>query len=72
MVIAFQANVYELRQPYPAMPRASGFVDTVQAIARGARAFGRPVLVVHGDNHVLEIESFKDNVMRPVPNTFRL
>lgn len=72
VVIAFQANVYELRAPYPAMPRASGFVDTVQAIARGARAFGKPVLVVHGDNHVLEIETFKDNVMRPVPNTFRL
>jgi hypothetical protein len=72
VVVAFQANVYELRQPYPAMPRASGFVDTVVAISRGARAFGKPVLVVHGDNHVLEIESFKDNVMRPVPNTLRL
>jgi len=72
VVIAFQANVYELRQPYPAMPRASGFVDTVQAISRGARAFGRPVLVVHGDNHTLEIESFKDTAMRPVPRTFRL
>jgi hypothetical protein len=72
VVIAFQANVYELRAPHPAMPRASGFIDTVQAIARGARAFGRPVLVVHGDNHVLEIESFKDTAMRPVPNTLRL
>jgi hypothetical protein len=72
VVIAFQANVYELRTPYPAMPRASGFIDTVQAIARGARAFGKPVLVVHGDNHVLEIESFKDTAMRPVPNTLRL
>jgi hypothetical protein len=72
VVIAFQANLYDLRTPYPAMPRASGFLDTVRAIATGARAFGKPVLVVHGDNHVLEIESFKDNVMRPVPNTFRL
>jgi molybdopterin-guanine dinucleotide biosynthesis protein A len=72
VVIAFQANVYDLRQSYPAMPPASGFVGTVQAISRGARAFGKPVLVVHGDNHVLELESFKDTVMRPVPNTFRL
>ncbi len=61
-----------MRAQYPAIPRASGFGDTVQAIARGARAFGKPVLVVHGDNHVLEIETFKDNVMRPVPNTLRL
>jgi hypothetical protein len=37
VVIAFQANVYEMRQSYPAMPRASGFLDAVQAIARGAR-----------------------------------
>jgi hypothetical protein len=72
VVIAFQANVYDLRQGYPALPRASGFVDTVQAIAKGARAFGKPVLVVHGDNHVLELESFKDASLRPVPNTFRL
>jgi hypothetical protein len=72
VVIAFQANVYELRQNYPAMPRASGFIDTVQAIAKGARAFGRPVLVVHGDHHALELESFKDTALRPVPNTFRL
>ena len=50
VAIAFQANVYGLRQPYPAMPRASGFIDTVQAITRGARAFGKPVLGVHGDN----------------------
>jgi len=29
-------------------------------------------LLVHGDHHVLELESFKDASMRPVPNTFRL
>jgi hypothetical protein len=72
VVIAFQANVYDTRQGYPAMPRASGFLDTVQAIAAGAKAFGKPVLVVHGDNHVLELESFKDASLRPVPSTFRL
>ncbi len=72
VVVAFHANVYELRQQYPAMPRASGFLDTVNAVARGARAFGKPVLVVHGDHHALELESFKDSSMRPVPNTFRL
>ena len=72
VVLAFQANLYDIRQGYPAMPRASGFVETVQAITRGARAFGNPVLVVHGDNHVLEIETFKDTALKPVPNTLRL
>jgi hypothetical protein len=42
VVIAFQANVYEMRQSHPAMPRASGFIDTAQAIVRGARTFGSP------------------------------
>jgi hypothetical protein len=72
VVIAFHANVYELRQGLPAMPRASGFIDTVQAIAEGARAFGKPVLIVHGDHHALELESLKDTALRPVPSTFRL
>ena len=72
VVIAFHANLYELRQAFPAMPRASGFFDTVQAIARGARAFGKPVLVVQGDHHAFEVESFRDTAMRPVPNTLRL
>jgi hypothetical protein len=72
VVIAFQANPYETsRGPRP-MPSSDGFVDTVQAIVGGARAFGRPVLVVHGDNHVLELESFKDVNMQAVPNTLRL
>ena len=72
VVIAFQANPYEMSGGREAMPSASGFVDTVQAIVGGARAFGRPVLVVHGDNHVLELESFKDVNMQAVPNTLRL
>jgi hypothetical protein len=79
VVIAFQANPYETSRAARASagntgfkPDADGFVDTVQAIAGGARAFGRPVLVVHGDNHVLELESFKDVNGHAVPNTLRL
>lgn len=72
VVVVFQANVYDIRQAYPEMPRASGFVDTVRAIERGSKALGKPVLVVHGDNHVLEIEAFKDTSLKPVPNTLRL
>jgi hypothetical protein len=56
----------------PAFTIQSGFIDTVQAIARGARVFGKPVLIVHGDNHMLELESFKDTRLKPVANTFRL
>lgn len=33
-----------------------GFRATIKAIRSGARAFGRPVLVVHGDKHRLKID----------------
>ena len=69
VVVAFQANPYggkgSMRIPW-------GFIDTVQAIAVGARAFGKPVLVVQGDNHVLQIEKFEDTSFRPVANVLRL
>jgi hypothetical protein len=72
VVIAFQANPYDIRQVETAMPRASGFVATVSAIAKGARDLGRPVLVIHGDYHVFEMSNFMDTDMKPVPNTLRL
>jgi hypothetical protein len=69
IVITFQANPFG---PRPGQPPTAGFADTIEAIAKGAKAFGKPVLVIHGDHHVLELESFKDTALRPVPNTFRL
>ena len=72
MVISMQANMYEIRQRWPAMPRASGFIDTVRAITRGAKAFGRPVLVINGDAHTLEIVPFLRTNLKPVANVTRL
>ena len=72
VVIAFQANPYDIRQEGPGLPPASGFVATVDAIARGARAFGKPVLVMWGDVHMLEIKGFRDSRLRPVPNVIQL
>ena len=73
VVVAFQANVYDIRNSLGrVMPSASGFTRTVRVIAEAARAFGRPVLVMHGDQHTLEIETFRDTQLRPVPNVLRL
>jgi hypothetical protein len=73
VVIAFQANPYN-RPKGQDSGIGRGFIATVEAITKGARAFGKPVLVVHGDNHVLELESFKDAAQEPkaVQNTLRL
>jgi hypothetical protein len=72
VVIAFQANPYIQRKEQGAAEIAPGFVETIGAIAAGAQAFGKPVLVIQGDSHVLEIESFKDASLKPVANVLRL
>ena len=73
VVIAFQANVYDTRRSSgTSVPLSSGFFATIREIAGGARALEKPVLVMHGDQHTLEIESFRDLQLRPVPNVLRL
>ncbi len=73
VVVAFQANLYDTRRSAgTSVPASSGFISTIREIATGARAFGKPVLVMHGDQHTLELESFRDTQLRPVPNVLRL
>ena len=72
VVVAFQADPFDIRQGYPEIPRASAFVDTIRAIERGAKSLGKPVLVVHGDAHQLEIQAFRDTSLKPIPNVIRL
>jgi hypothetical protein len=72
IVIAMQANFYDIRQKFPAMPTASGFIDTVRAIDRGARAFQKPMLVIQGDEHEFEIDGFRGTDLKRVPNVWRM
>ncbi|MFD2184828.1 hypothetical protein [Rhodoplanes azumiensis] len=72
VVIALQANLWDIRDSVGTIPPASGFRDTIQAIEREARAFGRPVLLVQGDYHTLEVTGFRDTRMRLVPGVQRL
>ena len=52
VVIALQANMYFAEDCPPRAPgQRSGFVDTVAALERLARSFGRPVLLLQGDSH---------------------
>jgi hypothetical protein len=72
VVFAFQANLHNIRQVYPGIPPASGFLDTVNAIERGAKAFAKPVLVIQGDNHELEISGLRNAKSELMPNVLRL
>lgn len=50
-----------------------GFAEFKTQLAREARAFGKPVAVVHGDTHAYQLNRpLKDEAGQPVPNVTRL
>ena len=72
VVLSWQAQTLDVTTPYGVMPPASGFIDTVEAVARGAKDFPGPVLVIHGDEHEFQIGVLKDAKLKPIPNVVRL
>jgi len=73
VVLAWQADVQDSKQKWAGeMPRASGFVNTVNAVERGALAFAKPVLVIHGDEHEFQVARFLNAKMKPIPRVLRL
>lgn len=72
VVLAWQAQTLDVATPYGVLPGASGFLDTIAAVAQGARDFPGPVLVIHGDEHEFQVGVFKDARLKPVPNVVRL
>lgn len=72
VVLSWQAQTLDVTTPYGVMPLASGFIDTVEAVARGAKDFPGPVLVIHGDEHEFQIGVLKDAKLKPIPNVVRL
>lgn len=72
VVIAFHANLLDIKQKSPAPQVATGYSDTIKAIERGAKAFGKPMLVIHGDDRELELEGFRGSDLKRVPNVWRL
>jgi len=73
IVISLHANMYQLELSWrQGAPQESGFVNTLDAIARGAKTFGKPILVINGDAHTLELLPFLDKKAKAVPNVLRL
>jgi hypothetical protein len=72
VVLAFQANLHETRRSLGGISPASGFLDTMNAIEKGATAFGKAVLIIHGDHHVFEVDGFRNARDQYVPNVWRL
>ena len=72
MVIMAQADLYDLRQQFPAIPYASGYNDTIQAIERGAKIFDRPLLYIHGDEHRFVVDRLRGTNYKPISKAKRL
>ena len=72
VVISIQADLWDIKQSEPDVPLASGFAKTIKAIEKGAKDFGKPVLVIHGDAHQLLITPFFSTDRKPVANVTRL
>ena len=72
VVLLTHASLFDLRQKSPVMPAASGYGDTVRAIERGMRVFGKPLLLVHGSGHEFEFEGLRGADYKRIPNAWRL
>lgn len=73
VVLAFQANPYWQKKPAD-RGGEDGFKTTLAALAAGAEAFKKPVLLVQGDDHVLIIDQplLDTKGKNPLPNVTRL
>ncbi len=72
VVLFMQAEFDESRFQNGAMPRQSGFTNTLDAIEAGAKSFGKPVLLIHGDEHYFSIAPLKNSKGRPIPGVNKL
>jgi hypothetical protein len=72
VVLFWQADVQDIRQKEDEMPRASAFVNTVNAVEAGAKDFPGRVLVIHGDEHIFQVGPFLNAKYKPIPRVLRL
>jgi len=72
VVVFTQAEFDVSRLPDGSMPRQSGFTGVLNAIERGARALAKPVLLVNGDEHYLELKLLRNSSGKPIPNVLKL
>lgn len=73
LVIAFQADVFDIRSASQEIPEASGFYRTiVGTLLPLAKRWGKPVLVIHGDSHQFRLDQPFTLDKKPLPNVTRL
>jgi hypothetical protein len=57
VMVLMQANLFVDYNPFPGKPKEpSGLADTQALLEKETAAFGRPVVLVHGDSHYFRID----------------
>lgn len=70
VVIAMQANPWDFPEGYA---ERTGFEEILAALREEAEAFGRPVLLIHGDTHMFRVDRpYWSEYRFEVPNLMRL
>lgn len=72
VVVFMQAEFDQGRFPNGSMPRQSGFTNVLDALEKGAQAFGKPVLIVNGDEHFIELKPMRNSRGQAIPNMLKL
>ncbi len=72
VVLFMHADFDESRLANGTMPRQSGFLQTLDAIEAGAKRFGKPVLLIHGDEHFLSLTPLRNSNGERMPNVLKL
>lgn len=67
VMIITQANIFPAYPPSAPERNPSGFAETRAAVAKEVSAFGKPVVLVHGDTHYFRIDNPLHH--RPKPGT---
>lgn len=71
-VIFLQADFDESRLANKSLPRESGFNGTLNAIEAGAKLLGRPVLLIHGDEHYFSVGPLLNAKGKAIPGVTNL
>jgi hypothetical protein len=57
VVVSMQADVFDSAMYYATFPRHSGFLESIgNTLLPRAEAFGKPVLLIHGDSHIFKVD----------------
>jgi hypothetical protein len=72
LVMFIQADFDESRLANKTLPRESGFVGTLNAIEDGTKLLGKPMLLVHGDEHYFAIKPLLNSKGKVIPGATKL